>query len=220
MSKRSTSRRPDSAAGFSLVELLVVFLIIAVTAGTALPSLLAFVKNYAISGAAQDVAREIQAARNRAIMRNVNLGVSVIIIDNTPECAAPPGQARCYRWIMEDDVDPQSANPAENWFIRQDIDLLLTDAAYAAQLGPQRMLPDGVFFDDTTATGAGVRFNRFGGWCLPDATDPQCPDYSYSGTDYFENTALGTVINIQQPSTQLTRTVSIGTGGRVLITPN
>ena len=118
---------------------------------------------------------------------------------------------------MEDDVDPQNI---PDWFVRQDIDLLLTNAAYAAQLGPPRMLPDGVFFDDTTATGAGVRFDRFGGWCLPDATDPDCPDYSYAGTDYFENTAGGTVINIQQPSTQLTRTVSIGTGGRVIITPN
>ena len=152
MTKPSVSKRSDSAAGFTLIELLVVFAIIAITAATALPSLLGYLRNYAISGAAKDVAREIQSARNRAIMRNTNNGVSIILVDNAN-----------YRWIMEDDVDPQSANPAENWFAEPpDVDDMLTLAALADQLGPPRMLPGGIFFDVIMVFGCSVYLRLVG----------------------------------------------------------
>lgn len=207
MTHQVVSRRPDSAAGFSLVELMVVFLIIAVTAGTAVPSLLAFIKNYSINGAAQDVAREIQAARNRAIMRNTNLGVSFVVIDNAN-----------YTWIMEDDVDPQTP---PNWFgAAPAVNTLLTDANFVDQLGPPRILPAGVFFDGTTATDPGMRFDRYGGWCEP-GVDAGCPVHAgFVGADFVENTVNGAVITITQPSTGLQRVVRVATGGRVAITPN
>src|SRR5688572_8789020 len=87
----SPSHRSAREEGFSLIELLVVVAIIAIMAATALPAIGAYFRNYQIKGAQSQVAGEIQTARSRAIMRNVNTGVSFVIVDQNS-----------YRWIIED----------------------------------------------------------------------------------------------------------------------
>ena len=49
--------------GFTIVEILVVVAIIAIMAAVALPSIATYVRNYRIRGATQEVASEIQTAR-------------------------------------------------------------------------------------------------------------------------------------------------------------
>src|SRR6185503_21390151 len=92
---RTCHSRPQS--GFSLLELLVVVGIIAVMAAVALPALGRYFRNYQIRNAAREVAAEIQAARTKAIMRNVNWGVLFVTLSPTT-----------YQYIVEDDP----ANPA------------------------------------------------------------------------------------------------------------
>jgi prepilin-type N-terminal cleavage/methylation domain-containing protein len=78
-------------AGFSLVEMLIVLIVILVMSAIALPGILRFMRNYKVRGAAEQVASAIQTARARAIMRNVNTGVLVRIFDRDT-----------YRFVVED----------------------------------------------------------------------------------------------------------------------
>jgi prepilin-type N-terminal cleavage/methylation domain-containing protein len=89
-----TSRLPTLSrrdAGFSLIELLIVVIIILIMAAVGLPGILRFMRNHKVRGAAQQVASQIQTARARAIMRNVNTGVVFRIIDRDT-----------YRFAVED----------------------------------------------------------------------------------------------------------------------
>jgi Tfp pilus assembly protein FimT len=97
---RTQSRQPflsgrptrlSRQAGFSLVELLIVVIVIMITAAVALPGMLRFLRLYRVRGAAQQVASNIQTARSRAIMRNVNTGVLFRIYDSNT-----------YRMAVED----------------------------------------------------------------------------------------------------------------------
>src|SRR4051812_41937734 len=84
--------RSSPSAGFTLIELLVVMGIIGLAAALSLPAIGRFIRNYRIRGATQQVAGEVQAARNRAIGKNVNLGVVFLTLSPTT-----------YQWAVEDD---------------------------------------------------------------------------------------------------------------------
>src|SRR5262245_307030 len=72
---------PAPDRGFSLIELLVVVALIAVMAAVGLPNLVGYLRQAKVRGAMQQVAGEMQAARNKAIVKNTNAGVACAIID-------------------------------------------------------------------------------------------------------------------------------------------
>jgi prepilin-type N-terminal cleavage/methylation domain-containing protein len=192
----SDSNRGRKETGFSLVELLIVVAIIAIMAAVAMPITMAYLRNYSINGAAKMVASEIQASRTQAIKRNVNWGVVFVAVSDTQ-----------FQFVSED--VPGTA-------IRVPIDVGVNSPGGP---GPLRTLPaDVIFAPPQAGPDRGFRFNRFGAMCDP-GTAINCPDLPggfpppppYVGID----PVAGATIRLIQPSTGLTRTVSVAPGGRV-----
>jgi len=192
--------------------------IIAVAAAISLPAIGRYIRNYQIRAATQQVAGEIQAARNRAITKNVSLGVVFVTLD-----------ADRYQWAVEDDQTGLGANRVST---RQTIDA--TFLADPGQASPVFSLPRGVTFSTTCpspslpAGGAwdrGMRFNRLGAWCDPNGTSGDCPALPttsvlsplvYNITTGDANYPSGSVICLNQATTGLRRTVTVLAGGRVV----
>jgi len=203
--------RPPLSRGFSLIELLVVVGIIAILAAVSLPMISNFLRIYKIRGASQEVAKEIQATRGRAISKNVNFGMVFLIVDNTS-----------YRWVAEDDTNSADPTFVANTRVTLTDALDTSIAASAGQRGPVNFLPRGIEFSQACAGlpagtwEGGMRFNRLGAWCVPSGTAEPCPAIG-PGADFVltSSTGAGAVICLQQVQTGLTRTVSVATGGRV-----
>ena len=182
---------PES--GMTLVELLVVAGIIAVMAAVALPAIGRYFRNYQIRNAAREVAAEIQTARTKAIMKNVNWGVLFVTLSPTT-----------YRIVLEDDP----ANPATRTLNIMD---------------PIRTLPGDVIFSNVGATDGSLRYDRMGVACDPGSNITLCPSVSVganfmkyvTGTDAVAGT--GWFVELTQPSTGLTQTVRVLSGGRVQV---
>lgn len=205
-------RRSERAqAGFSLIELLAVVAIIAVMAAVSIPAISRYLKNFQIRGAMQQVAGEIQVARNKAIAKNTNLGVIFLIDQTSPNLR--------YRYILED------AQGVTNTGARTPLATVVSTASMANQLGPLKTLPGRVRFGTTCAGFAananGMRFDRFGRWCDPTSATPACPVIDATvGAALMQNSAAnGSTICLEDPDTGLTRTVVVSVTGRVQTQP-
>ena len=70
--------KPTREGGLTLVEMIIVIAIIAIMAAVAIPQIAGYLRNYKVRGAAQQVAGEMQQARAKAIMGNVNAGLIAV----------------------------------------------------------------------------------------------------------------------------------------------
>lgn len=184
--------------GFTLVEMWIVFGVIAALVAISTPRVISFLRYYQVRGAAQQVAGQVSAARSKAIGKNVTLGVVFLITGATT-----------YRFVVEDDQNPAGG-------FRTSRDTLANLLADAQQAGPVQTLPSGIVFDTTGANDAGFRFNRLGSWCDPVGSAEPCP--ALSGTSYLVNGTSGSTITLKrQAGGAKPVKVVVSTGGRVAI---
>jgi len=200
-----------SERGFSLVELLIVVAIIVIMAAVALPNVVGFMRNYRLNGALREVSNEMQAARTKAIMSNVNTGVSFLIVDRNT-----------YRWVLEDTVPP-TLGPLRD--LPQNIAFdTLGGGGATSTLRFNRM---GNYCNPAVAPCAGP-FGGGAGWCTAAEAPTRCnvapaPGVTYMDADTTANVAAGSMrivlvdarLGAPQAGDQR-RTVRIVPGGRVL----
>lgn len=199
MRHMSARLRRRASHGYSLIELLFVAGIIGIMVAVAAPPISNYFKTYAIRSAATQVAGELQAARNRAIMRNATLGV--VFVTESPTT---------YRFVVEDDQDFgdgfQGARLA-----------MTTLMANAQQAAPLKTLPAGIVFATATPNEQGIRFGALGGACEPGSSAAQCPDLALGAptTQINYTAATGFTLTLSQTRTGLFKSVLVSSGGRV-----
>ncbi len=209
--------RERGIRGFTLIELLVVIGIMAVAAAAAVPSVAAYMRGYAIRGAAQNVKAQVQTARTKAIMKNVNQGVAFVMY-------LDPLGRQVYQYVIEDDIVGPPYDPTP-----RTIDDLMSDPDPNPQLGLDVLLPVNIQFVDPGNGGTldiGLRFNRFGRMADPGSGQPD------AGTDLVLETGVplishtlglgpafpdGAWMTIVDGSTGLERTIHVAPGGRTRI---
>ena len=193
------------APGFSLVELMIVVAMIAVLAAIGLPNLVGYMRQAKVRGAMQQVAGELQTARNKAIVKNTNEGVVFAVID-----------ANTYRFIIQDipASPPPSPEPLKS-------------------VGAIQELPTGVTF--VPAALPGIAFDHLGRACqfgeagcpvgtseeptvaelCPTASDMRlCTDFTPGA--YISEASGSFFVDMIENTTGLTRRVEVAPGGRVV----
>lgn len=197
------------ARGFTLVELLVVVGIIGLTAAVTLPSIAGYVRSNRIRTGQDMVAGALQRARNMAIMRNTQMGVTFMTEDNNTF------------WIhVEDTIAGVTAGNVG--FTRQGINFNAPNAVLSTRYD----LPDQV---DFAATGncpgipgyavnqPAIRFDRYGVASLPAAPNALVLDGGSATTNFIHSPAAGDRgVCLIDRQTGLRRWLLISGGGRVL----
>lgn len=153
-------RRSAGIRGFTLIEMMVVVGIIMLTAAVMLPNIAGYVRAGRIRAAQDAVSGALQRARNVAIMKNTQMGVTFITQDNATY------------WVhVEDTIAGVTAGDVG--FTRQGVNF----AAPNNVLSTRYVLPQDVEFAANAAdcpgipafapAQASVRFDRYGQMSLP-----------------------------------------------------
>ena len=206
------NRRFDAKTrGFTLIELMVVIGIIALTSSVGLPNLIGYMRASRIRSGQDGVAGAIQRARNVAIMKNTQMGIDFITENNTTY------------WVhVEDTVAGVSAGNVG--FTRQPIDF----AAPNTLISTRYQLPQDVEFAANAADcpaiagfnpgRASIRFDRYGVASMPGVAP--APVVNLAGGSVTTNrvylpAAGDAAICLIDRRTNLRRWVRISQGGRV-----
>ena len=201
--------------GFSLIEILTVVAIIGILSAMAFPAISSYVRNYQIQGGAQGVSSEIQLARTKGIMRNVNRAALFMVLPDTNP-ANPPTR---FQWLMPDQAMIAAGDarlPAGGY---RNVGALQADPV---QTGPIRTLPRGLQFV-TNGNRGGIGFTRLGAQC--DLVTSACgsPLIDETGATMcpncvnFDALTGQSTVTVLQPQTGLQKTITVAAGGRVLL---
>jgi len=199
--------------GFSMVELLIVVAIIVIAAAVAAPSIVGYLRVYRIQGAAQLLVSDIARARGRAVSRNTNFGVLLLVF--APNTPGNPTNLDAYRFVYE---DPVNGTFPDNSSARHPTTYIL---AQPEQLGQLQTLPQSITFG-ASRTGANAssafRFNRLGRLCDPGSTGilEPCPALDVANNLVKFLGGVGT-LTLRQANTPLSAEINVSTGGRITI---
>jgi Tfp pilus assembly major pilin PilA len=176
-----------------MLELLIVAGIIIIMAAVSIPAISSYMRNYTIRAATESVAGEIQTARNKAIVKNVNTGVVFAVLDSNT-----------YRFYVEDDA----ATPAVALGPLRDLPRGVNFVAAT---------DNGLRFD---RMGRACRPGAAGcGAVVLAATlcpggEARCGD-AVAG-NYIANVGNVATVSVREERTGLVRTVQVAPGGRVI----
>lgn len=198
--------------GFTLIEVLMVVAIIMILSAISLPAISEYLRNYKIRGALQQVTGQIQAARTKSIMRNVNRATLFVVLPDTTN----PAIFTRYLWVVPDQVPPF-----------RDLPTLLADPA---QSGPINTLPLGIQFL-ANGVSPSLGFSRLGALCDPEMTcglpkvdlattlDPPPAGVACVNCIAWNPLTSESSVTIRQDQSGLDRTVTVIAGGRVMAQP-
>jgi prepilin-type N-terminal cleavage/methylation domain-containing protein len=219
MKDESDRTRHASSAGFSLIELLIVVAIMMILAAVSLPMIGQYIRNYRIRGAAQQVAGAIQTARSRAIVKDVNNGVDVIV------------QSPSQYWVhVEDDQSTHTRTPAVLDFSAPNVGQSTTftlpfDVVFATSAAecPNATMAGLGFTGSFTPDTSWLRFSRLGNLCV--GCTMGSSTIKGTTTNVIMTGAVAqvsqpqlngsSVVCLYQPATGLSRAIAVGVGGRV-----
>ena len=168
----AVTRRPTGslpAQGFTMIELMVVVVVMAVLLTVAVPSFEAVMNSNRLAGASNELMASLQAARMEAMKRNarVALCLSATAKTNAPTCSAA---GTIDGWIVFADANKNGAyNAAGDTLLR-------TSTIAPAVLVKSSAAPAGVVVfrsDGFARTAAGALLNGTIDLCIPTRRPPQ-----------------------------------------------
>jgi prepilin-type N-terminal cleavage/methylation domain-containing protein len=207
MKKLAPTPRPTEG-GFSLVEILAVVAIIAIMSAVAIPQIAEYIRNYRVKAATQEISRQMDAARLKAITGNVNRGVSFVVVDRNS-----------FRYVREDAAPGTPGYQANEEFGP------LTDLPLQVNFVPGTF--QSVRFNRLGAAcrpgvaGCAAAYAAPGAaaWCMAAEDAARCQDAPgnyVTDNPGVGNTAIVTVEDTSRGTPGLRRTIRIAPGGRVI----
>ncbi|HSF19187.1 MAG TPA: prepilin-type N-terminal cleavage/methylation domain-containing protein [Vicinamibacteria bacterium] len=203
--------------GFSMVELVVVISLIAILAAVSIPLALSFVRNYQITGAAHNVAAQMQMSRGQAVKRNTSRGI--LLNFNYPEAGRyqftsldpNPLNGNWGGGVYPDYSPKNFQEGTTNYGAVPNVPFNTTDPDPAnGIMSPHGLvleLPQTVQFDAGTFNALLFRAN--GSVRGVNAAGGGAPVLSENGVDYS--------LTIRDADTNVTRTITISRNGRVIV---